>query len=132
VGSIRRQFLSFAVVGVAGFIVDTIALYAALGLGLGLYGGRAVSFLVAATFTWAMNRRFTFPARDRERPARQWLKFLAANSLGAVVNYGLLRRIGDLEFAGRRMAGVGSRRRIDRRACFQLHRQPTMGVRRVA
>lgn len=83
-----RQFLVFAVIGVAGLGVDTAALYGAMyGLGLGLYAGRVVSYLVAATFTWACNRRFTFTAADPSHPARQWLKFLAANGVGAVANY---------------------------------------------
>ena len=84
------QFLRFGLVGIGGLIVDTITLYAAMSLlGLGLYAGRIVSYLVAATFTWGANRRFTFTQLDVSHPARQWLKFLAANGLGACVNYGI-------------------------------------------
>ncbi|MBL8643556.1 MAG: GtrA family protein [Rhodospirillaceae bacterium] len=84
-----KQFLSFGAVGVGGLIVDTAVLYVCLyGLGLGFYGGRVVSYLAAATFTWAMNRRFTFTAAQNGPAFRQWLTFLAANGIGAVVNYG--------------------------------------------
>jgi putative flippase GtrA len=86
------QLLRFGLVGIGGLIVDTAVLYAAmnlLGLGLGLYSGRVVSYLAAATFTWAANRHFTFAQTDPSHPAFQWLKFLAANGLGAVVNYGV-------------------------------------------
>ena len=80
------QFLRFAAIGTAGFVVDSAALYAAMhGLGAGLYLGRALSWFCAATFTWAMNRRFTFA--DSRPPLRQWLAFLAANAVGGAVNY---------------------------------------------
>ncbi|MGH8576331.1 MAG: GtrA family protein, partial [Gammaproteobacteria bacterium] len=49
------RFLRFGLVGTAGFVVDAAALTAAMAwLGLGPYGGRVVSYLAAATFTWAM------------------------------------------------------------------------------
>ena len=85
---IVRQFLTFSAIGVAGFVVDTATLYTALQLGAGLYTGRLASYLVAATTTWALNRRYTFSDRRTHRPAREWARFLAANSLGGVVNYG--------------------------------------------
>ncbi len=83
-----KQFLRFGIVGVGGLIVDTAVLYTALyGLGFGLYAGRVVSYLAAATFTWACNRRFTFTHADPAPAFVQWLKFLLANGIGAVVNY---------------------------------------------
>jgi putative flippase GtrA len=83
-----KQFLRFAVVGIGGLIVDTVVLYAVLyGLGIGLYAGRVMSYLAAATFTWACNRRFTFRQADPTPAVAQWLKFLLANGIGAVVNY---------------------------------------------
>ena len=84
-----RQFARFALVGALGFVVDTVILYIAMGwLSLGLYTGRGVSYLCAATFTWAANRSFTFAAAPLAPAAKQWLKFLIANILGAMVNYG--------------------------------------------
>jgi putative flippase GtrA len=84
---IVRQFLVFGLVGTGGFLVDTAALYAAIAAGAGPYAGRLFSYLVAATFTWSMNRRFTF--RDRAGPDRlvEWSRFLVANALGGVLNY---------------------------------------------
>jgi putative flippase GtrA len=85
-----RQFLRFGLVGVLGLGVDTAALYFAKDvLGLGLYGGRVFSYLVAATFTWAANRRYTFTQADTSHPIHQWGKFLAANAVGGLVNYGV-------------------------------------------
>jgi putative flippase GtrA len=87
---LAREFLRFGVVGTIGFAVDTAVLYAAIGLaGTGPYGGRLLSYLVAATTTWALNRHWTF--RDRNNtisPIRQWISFLVVNLAGFASNYG--------------------------------------------
>jgi putative flippase GtrA len=63
-------------------------LYAGLALGLGLYGGRAVSYLAAATTTWALNRLWTFRGRGDGPVHRQWALFLLVNLVGFAMNYG--------------------------------------------
>lgn len=80
------RFVRFALVGAAGFLVDVAALYGAFAMGLGLYSGRAVSYLSAATFTWAVNRRFTFAA-SAPPSFTEWLRFVLANTSGGMVNY---------------------------------------------
>ena len=82
------QFLRFGVVGTVGFVVDTAVLYAGLALGLGLYGGRAVSYLAAATTTWALNRAWTFRGQGQAPVMRQWALFVAINLVGFAFNYG--------------------------------------------
>ena len=82
------EFLRFGVVGTIGFVVDTTVLYAGLALGLGLYGGRAISYLVAATTTWALNRAWTFRGRGDGPVHRQWALFLVVNLVGFAMNYG--------------------------------------------
>lgn len=82
------QFLRFGVVGTVGFLVDTAVLYAGLALGLGLYSGRAVSYVAAATTTWALNRAWTFRDSGRAPAARQWALFLLVNLIGFACNYG--------------------------------------------
>jgi len=81
-----RRFVRFALVGAAGFLVDIATLYGAFALGLGLYLGRVVSYLSAATFTWAVNRRFTF-ATSAPPSLAEWLRFVLANVSGGLVNY---------------------------------------------
>ena len=52
----------------------------------------AVAILVAMTCTWLGNRYFTFRAQRAHGAAamaREWLKFLGANAVGAAVNYTL-------------------------------------------
>lgn len=82
------QFLRFGVVGTVGFLVDTAVLYAGLALGLGLYGGRALSYLAAASATFALNRAWTFRGQGEGRVARQWALFVVLNLVGFAFNYG--------------------------------------------
>lgn len=83
-----REFLSFAAVGAAGFVIDVVVLYL-LAPRLGWYGARALSFLAAATATWALNRRYTFADRRADAPVwREYLGYLVTMLGGAVVNYG--------------------------------------------
>jgi putative flippase GtrA len=82
------QFMRFGVVGTIGFVVDTAVLYAGLAVGLGLYGGRAVSYLTAATTTWAFNRAWTFRGFGEGPALRQWGVFLLVNLVGFAFNYG--------------------------------------------
>jgi putative flippase GtrA len=87
---LAQEFLRFGAVGTVGFAVDTAVLYAALWFaGAGPYGGRLLSYLAAATTTWALNRCWTF--RDRRSTvsaATQWASFLAVNLVGFGSNYG--------------------------------------------
>ena len=84
---LASQFVRFAIVGAGGFLVDSGALYGALALGAGLYSGRVISYFAAATFTWALNRRFTFRAHSSSNKLVEYAKFLAANALGGGLNY---------------------------------------------
>jgi putative flippase GtrA len=87
---VTSRFLRFAIVGTLGFAVDAGVLALALHSGLaGFHAGRCLSFLAAASFTWALNRRFTFADRAASRGSRgtQWARYVAAMSAGAAVNY---------------------------------------------
>lgn len=89
-GHLVRQLGAFGVVGVIGLLVDMAVVWLCLrGAGLNPYAARAVSFLVAATTTWVLNRAFTFRGARPEAAHRQWAKFLAANAVGGAVNYGV-------------------------------------------
>lgn len=83
------QMLRFGVVGGAGFVVDTATVYALhFALGFDLYTAGALAYVVAASATWALNRAWTFKGASRERPARQWLLFLAVQLIGFALNRG--------------------------------------------
>ena len=83
---ISKTFIGFAFIGGLAFIVDAAILVVALKLGAGLYGGRFLSYICAATFTWYFNRVFTFKNND-PKILLQWARFLSANSIGGAVNY---------------------------------------------
>jgi putative flippase GtrA len=82
------EFHRFGVVGSPGFVLDTTVLCSARS---GLYGGRILSYVAAATTTWTMNRACTLrEARNRPggaAPALQWALLLAVNLAGFLVNY---------------------------------------------
>ncbi len=82
-----REFLLFALAGTVGLGVDVGVLYLAAPL-LGWYAARVLSFLAAATATWALNRRYAFGARHSGASlAREYLGYLLTMLGGAVVNY---------------------------------------------
>lgn len=83
----NSRFLRFCLVGAAGFVVDAGLLQAAVTLaGANPFAARVGSFLAAATFTWWLNRHFTFGVGHA--PSRgEWARYVAAMTLGAAVNY---------------------------------------------
>jgi putative flippase GtrA len=63
-------------------VVDAGALEALVRLDLtGLYLGRVLSYLLAASVTWWLNARFTF------RTTGRWDVYVVLNAIGAGVNY---------------------------------------------
>ena len=88
---ILRQFFQFGAVGVIGFFVDAgILLLLLHTTHAGFYLGRVVSFLCAATVTWQLNRNITFrTCAVAHGLTAEWLSFVAANSLGGLVNLGV-------------------------------------------
>ncbi len=88
---LRHSFIRFALVGAAGYVVDAGFLaFDTNVLKLNFEAGRACSIFVAMCCTWLGNRYLTFPerrARSLSGAAQEWLKFVGANLVGAVVNY---------------------------------------------
>jgi putative flippase GtrA len=83
------ELLRFGAVGVAGFVVDSCVLTLGLRAGTGPYWGRVLSYLAAATFTFGVNRAWTFRTADRSRPViHDWSMFLLVNLVGFACNYG--------------------------------------------
>lgn len=83
------ELLRFTTVGGLGFFVDAGSLRIALILGLGPWVGRLFSYLAAATFTYFLNRAWTFRDRAGAGGARQWARFLLFNFGGFLANYGV-------------------------------------------
>jgi putative flippase GtrA len=89
-----RQLLSFASIGGIAFFLDAITLTALMHLGVGAYLGRGLSWIAAVTFTWYLNRQWTFKGvGGGARPLAQWGRFVLSNSVGGALNllvYGVL------------------------------------------
>jgi putative flippase GtrA len=85
--ALLAQFLRFGTVGGMGFMIDTAVVYAVRGL-VGLYWAGAIAYPVAATFNWAINRVWTFRGPHQHNARAQWLRFLAVNAIGFVLNRG--------------------------------------------
>ncbi|MGN2244301.1 GtrA family protein [Frateuria sp. GZRR33] len=88
---LRREAGLFAIGGVLGLLVDAGTVQALVGWGgWNPYLARALTFMLAATVTWAWNRRHTFAHRASGRsPAAEWLHWMALMGLGACVNYAI-------------------------------------------
>lgn len=87
--SLPAQMLRFGLIGTIGFLVDTATVYAAhFRLGLDLYASGALAYLTAATTTWLLNRRFTFPEARGQRAGPQWLRFVVTQLAGFALNRG--------------------------------------------
>ena len=81
------QFVKFGFVGFVGLAIDTATVYALRG-SLGLYGAGVAAYFAAATLNWMLNRVWTFRGRGSGKAHHQWGRFLAANSVGFVLNRG--------------------------------------------
>ncbi len=82
-----RDCIFFGAVGTIGFLVDVAVLYSIAGL-IGLFYGRAVSFLAAVLATWLLNRRWTFRHRSSGlASSREFAVYLTLMLVGGAVNY---------------------------------------------
>lgn len=80
------RLLKFALVGVAGFLVDA-GLLTLINPLVGPYSGRLVSFAAAVFTTWLLNRRLTFADRRGAGPLwREFAAYFAAMAVGGAVN----------------------------------------------
>jgi len=83
------EFIQFGMVGSTGVVVD-LAIYLALQTALGIDHrvARAYSFLVAASWNWALNRLITFTYRQKMSKLIQLPAFVITSSMGFAVNWG--------------------------------------------
>ena len=86
----RRQFLAFAVVGTAGFLVDAGIVQGLTTSGVNAIVAQLAAFAVAVCVTWLGNRSWTFGQRTRRHTvAQEWVLYVSANTLGWLVNNGV-------------------------------------------
>lgn len=86
---LSRQVWRFALVGALGFAVDALVLTWLVRVGWGVYESRWLSFALAVTVTWGLNRRFTFAQRAARNRSREYGRYVAVQGLGALINLGV-------------------------------------------
>lgn len=77
----------FLVVGALGVVVNMAVLTLLLWSGLGGQVAIAGGIVVSVATNFLLNRRFTFSYARKRNPVTQFLGFLAASTIGTVVNY---------------------------------------------
>ena len=77
----------FLVVGLSGLIVNLLALTALLGLRVPEKAAIALAIVVSVVWNFGLNRRFSFSYARQQSIVSQFFGFVAACSVGAVVNY---------------------------------------------
>ncbi len=82
--------LRFAMIGAVGFLIDAAVLTGLVSaLGWGLYEARAVSFSLAVSVTWYLNRCYTFTDRISADRKREYARYVAVQIVGALINLGI-------------------------------------------
>jgi len=77
----------FIGVGTVGFLVDASVFFGlTLSLGAPYAYARISASLVAIALTWLLNRSKTFVGQSVDPPAKEFLRYLAASLIGAMVN----------------------------------------------
>ncbi len=85
-GETLRHMMTFAVVGSLAFFVDAGVFTAMYAIGAGTFVSRCLSILASITFTWYLNRTFTFRTR---KPATfvEFLSYLGGMQIGLLTNF---------------------------------------------
>lgn len=90
------ELLRYCIVGGIGFVIDAgLTLLLSQAAHWWPEAARVAGFLVAATATWEMNRRFTFRTKSSSRTL---LPYVLLASVGALVNFAAF--VAWLRFAG--------------------------------
>jgi putative flippase GtrA len=85
----KAELVYFSLAGVAGFLVDAGIVWLFTMAGVDPFTAQIVAFTLAVTVTWLLNRRFTFAHHASPNWVREWTHYVAANSVGAIVNNGV-------------------------------------------
>jgi dolichol-phosphate mannosyltransferase len=83
------QLIQFLAVGAMGTAVNLAVLTALLALGFGTSLALALAILGSMCFNFVLNRRFSFAGARDGSWMHQFVRFIAATSVGAAINYGV-------------------------------------------
>ncbi|HVS23954.1 MAG TPA: GtrA family protein [Gammaproteobacteria bacterium] len=87
---LHESFALFVFAASVGFVVDAGVVTALVRLlGWGAWEGRFVSFPLAVTSTWLLNRRYAFRGTGPGDRRAEYAAYWAIQLAGAVVNFGI-------------------------------------------
>ncbi|MCB1865253.1 MAG: GtrA family protein [Chromatiales bacterium] len=82
-----RRWLRFGAVGATGFLIEASLITLLVhGLGWGPYQARMISFPIAVSVTWYLNRTFTFADLAGGCRKREYGRYVLVNTVGAGTN----------------------------------------------
>ncbi|MCB1745453.1 MAG: GtrA family protein [Gammaproteobacteria bacterium] len=86
----RGRLARFLITGTIGFLTDGLLMLAASNtLGISVLMARGVSFPIAVTVTWQLNRHWTFEHGRSRRAGGQYVLYLAGQLISLAINYGV-------------------------------------------
>jgi putative flippase GtrA len=81
-----KEVVRFIAIGAIGFAVEAIILWLLVGIqSWNPYAARFISFPVAVTTTWLLNRSFTFK-KSGVRKDREYILYTSMQCIGAFIN----------------------------------------------
>jgi dolichol-phosphate mannosyltransferase len=87
-GNLSR-LAQFCIVGASGMCVDLASYAAFLAVYIPLPLSRALAIWISMTWNFWVNRRVTFSYSRREKPLRQYFKFVSACIVGAIISWSI-------------------------------------------
>ena len=89
-----RRFVRFVMAGAIGFLIEAVVItWLAVGIGMNVFFARAVSFSIAVTATWAINRNCAFAGLGQRRKGREYSAYFLVQITGAVINLGVFAAV---------------------------------------
>jgi putative flippase GtrA len=88
-----REIVRFLGVGSVGFVIDAGALVALVHAGYSPFGARVVSFALAVTATWWLNRTWTFRRRAHRANGREFVAYVCVQCGGLALNYAVFAAV---------------------------------------
>ena len=87
---LHKSFALFVLAAAVGFVVDAgVVTFLVRELAWGPWEGRLVSFPLAVTSTWLLNRRYAFRGAARGDQRDEYAAYWAIQLAGAAVNFGI-------------------------------------------
>lgn len=84
-----KQFIKFGIIGASGLGVGLGTINIMMLFDTGFVAANILAFIIAATWNFFLNRKFTFGSDSNKSLVKQWIQFLASCSLGAAANWAI-------------------------------------------